>query len=175
MKIAINRENMMSTLSKLSVSLFLTLFVALTSFSAHARNTAEWNLGQDNLAIQGYDPVAYFPEGGGQAALGDETLEIEHEGVLYRFANQDNLDLFLSNPDKYEPTYGGWCATAMAMGQKIVIVPERFIVKGDRLFLFSFLNGNDAKVMWEQNPTGLERRADFNWKKVSGEDPRGKQ
>ena len=128
----------MSTLSKLSISLFLTFFMALTSFSAEARNITEWNLGQANLAIQGYDPVAYFPEGGGEAA------------------------------------FGGWCATAMSMGQKIVIIPERFIVKGNRLFLFSFLNGNDAKFMWEQNPAGMERRADFNWKKISDEDPRGK-
>ncbi|MBT6326752.1 MAG: YHS domain protein [Bdellovibrionales bacterium] len=164
----------MSTLSKLSISLFLTFFMALTSFSAEARNITEWNLGQANLAIQGYDPVAYFPEGGGEAALGEETLEIEHEGVLYRFTSQDNLNLFLSNPDKYEPAFGGWCATAMSMGQKIVIIPERFIVKGNRLFLFSFLNGNDAKFMWEQNPAGMERRADFNWKKISDEDPRGK-
>lgn len=164
----------MNTFSKLSVSAFLMLLMALTSFSAHARNISEWNLGEENLAIQGYDPVAYFPEGGGIALLGDVALEIEHEGALYRFSSQNNLNLFLSNPDKYEPAHGGWCSTAMAMGQKIVIVPERFIVKGDRLFLFSFLNGNDAKAMWEQNSAGLERRADFGWKKISGEDPRGK-
>jgi len=152
---------------------FLSLFAILLSFNAFAeRNINEWNLDSSKLAILGYDPVAYFAEGGGSPKLGLPEFEVNHEGVIYRFSSQENLQAFLSNSDKYEATYGGWCATAMAMGQKLVINPERFIVTGNRLFLFSFLNGNDARMMWEQDGAKLERRADFNWKKTSGEEVR---
>ncbi|PIP93707.1 MAG: YHS domain protein [Bdellovibrio sp. CG12_big_fil_rev_8_21_14_0_65_39_13] len=152
---------------------FLSVIVFLFSSNVFAqRNVSEWNLDASKVAISGYDPVAYFPEGGGLAKIGQAELELQHEGVLYRFSSQENLQLFLSNPEKYEATYGGWCATAMAMGQKLVINPERFVVTGNRLFLFSFLNGNDARMMWQQDSAKLERRADFNWKKVSGEEIR---
>ena len=46
--------------------------------------SADWNLGKDRLAIQGYDPVAYFPEGGGVAVNGDPNIATEYRGVAYR-------------------------------------------------------------------------------------------
>jgi YHS domain-containing protein len=80
------------------------------------RKPAEWNLGDQRLAIEGYDAVAYFPEGGGQPKSGDAALQVEHGGVLYRFATAAHRDLFLKDPARYEPAFGGWCA--YAMGQK---------------------------------------------------------
>lgn len=163
----------MKTLFKFILPFLLLLTLVGKSAFAGERNTTEWNLGEENLAILGYDPVAYFPEGGSEAKIGHDTLELNHEGVLYRFSSKANLDLFLEKPEKYEPAHGGWCSTAMSMGQKIIINPAKFVIKGSRLFLFSLMNGNDARSMWMMNAKKMERRADFNWKKVSGETPRG--
>lgn len=148
----------------------ILLLLSLLVTSVFARNVQEWNLPNSKLAVQGYDVVSYFNDSG--PLKGSDLHELNHEGVLYKFSSQQNLNEFLNEPNKYEPAHGGWCATAMASGQKIVINPLKYVIEGKRLFLFSFLNGADARVMWLQNPARLERRADFNWKRISGEDPR---
>jgi len=113
------------------------------------RKTAEWNLEKkDRLAIDGFDPVAYFPEGGGKALKGDAKFTHEHKGATYRFASQTNLDLFKNSPAKYEPAHGGWCSWAMIDGDKIQIEPESFIVKDGRLFLFHKGWLGDTRPKW---------------------------
>lgn len=153
------------------ISLFAVMAFAVSAFGFEGRVPSEYNLPGSKLAIQGYDPVAYFPEGGSAATKGLAELEIDFEGVKYRFATSENMQLFLSNPDKYEPAYGGWCATAMAFNSLVNINPLSFVVKGNRLFLFSAFNGRDARDTWNDDPRRLERRADRNWERRSGEDP----
>lgn len=86
----------------------------LSSTAPTSRATAAWNLaGTSHLALSGYDPVAYFPEGGGKPAKGAQSISLVHGGVLYRFATEANKAAFESNPARYEPAYGGWCAWAM--------------------------------------------------------------
>ncbi len=151
---------------------FITLLLSFSSVFAAGRNVAEWNLDSDNLAVQGHDVVSYFEKNANKATLGKSQYEITHEGVVYRFSTRENLEIFLANPEKYEPAHGGWCSTAMAFNQKIGIDPNKFVINGNRLFLFSFLNGSDGKVTWEADAARLERRADSNWKRISGEEPR---
>jgi YHS domain-containing protein len=139
----------------------------------NARNVAEWNLGKGNLAIQGYDPVAYFPEGGATAAKGEESITAEYEGVVYRFASAAHRETFLATPARYEPSHGGWCSYAMLEGDKVQVDPKSFIVKDGRLFLFykGFLG--DTRAKWMKADEAAETRtADAMWKKISGEDPR---
>jgi YHS domain-containing protein len=138
------------------------------------RNTAEYNLdsqGQPGFAIalKGYDPVSYFPEGGGKPQVGVKEFRLEYMGATYLFASAANADLFLQNPDKYEPAYGGWCAFAMASGTNIDIVPEYFSLSGNRLHLFF---SRRAKANFDADVTGFENRADNFWKQISGENPR---
>ncbi len=136
------------------------------------RNTAEWDLNKRDLAVQGYDPVAYFPEGGGKATKGKKSIEYRYKGVVYRFASARNRDLFKQAPDRYEPQYGGWCAWAMSQGGKTEINPKSFIVKDDKLFLFYDGLFGDTKKDWQQgNHTSLVKKADGNWKGFSNEDP----
>ena len=137
------------------------------------RSTNEWDLGKKNLAIEGYDPVAYFPEGGGKATKGDKKITLEHEGALYRFASTENRDRFAANPAKYEPAYGGWCAWAMLDGDKTEIDPKTFIVKDGRLFLFyNGFFGNTKKDWLKGDHDEQAARSDTEWKKLSGESPR---
>jgi peroxiredoxin/YHS domain-containing protein len=138
------------------------------------RATDQWNIAKrSKLAIDGYDPVAYFPEGGGKATRGKESFEAEYKGVKYRFVSAAHRDLFLKNPAKYEPAHGGWCSWAMREGDKVDVDPASFIVKDGRLFLFyNGLLGN-TQAKWSKGDHIKEAaEADAQWKKLSGELPR---
>jgi YHS domain-containing protein len=136
------------------------------------RNIKEWDVKSGKPAIDGYDPVAYFPEGGGKPTKGDKKFEYTYKGVLYRFASQKNLDLFKQAPDRYEPAHGGWCSWAIRTGDKTEINPKTFIVKNDRLYLFyNGLLGNTKKDWEKGNHDTLLAEADGAWKKISSEEP----
>jgi len=137
------------------------------------RNISKWNLPKrgEKIAIKGYDPVAYFPEGGGTATKGSKEFSAEHKGVLYRFATAANRDLFLANPARYEPAPGGWCSCAMRENDTVDVNPKAFVVKEDRLFLFYDGFGGDTRAKWlKTDPNASATTADTAWKTLSGED-----
>lgn len=132
-----------------------------------------YNLGKQRLAVQGYDPVAYFAEGGGKARKGSPRFTATHRGVTYRFADQKNLERFRKTPDKFEPAYGGWCAYAMRAGDKVEVDAESFLIQDGRLMLF--YNGffNNTRKSWSKGDTKAQaKKADGAWKKISGESAR---
>ncbi|MBC85930.1 MAG: hypothetical protein CL677_02035 [Bdellovibrionaceae bacterium] len=139
------------------------------SDDGQTRNVAQYNLVDNTVGLKGFDPVSIFPEGGGVALEGDPELFLDFKGVVYYFANMENLNVFLEDPDKYEPTYGGWCATAMASGQKIDIQNDLYYINGRRAHYFV---SADARTAFIENIRRLERRADRNWNRISGEAPR---
>jgi YHS domain-containing protein len=129
----------------------------------------QYNLEKSALAIQGYDPVAYFTQS--KAVKGSEANSFAYKGVAYRFASAANLKAFQASPDKYEPQYGGWCAYAMgATGEKVEVDPETFKVVDGKLYLFyhSFINNTLTK--WNKDEANLHRKADVSWSKfVAGQ------
>src|SRR5262245_10968737 len=129
--------------------------------------TQHYNLGADKVALSGYDPVGYFTQG--KALKGRKGLSATHGGVTYQFASEENKKLFAESPDKYLPTYGGWCATAMAKGEKVQIDPTNFKVTNGRLFLFFRAFYANAIKDWNKDEPNLTAKADANWKKISGE------
>jgi peroxiredoxin Q/BCP len=126
-----------------------------------------YNLGPDKVAIGGYDPVAYFTPG--KALKGRKEISASHRGVTYQFASEENKQRFAEAPEKYVPTYGGWCATAMAKGEKVEIDPANFKVTNGRLFLFFKAFYANALKDWNKDEPNLTARADANWKKLTGE------
>jgi hypothetical protein len=131
-----------------------------------ARDLSQYNLGKDGLALGGFDPVAYFPEGGGRAWKGLAELEVVHEGVRYRFASEETRAMFAKRPAKYEPQYGGWCAYAMASGEKVEIDPKSFLVAEDELFVFDKSLVSDSRRKWLKDAAELQPRADRAWAKL---------
>ncbi len=138
---------------------FAALVKKITEHSTD-RETKEANLDR-GLALQGYDPVAYFDEH--QALPGVARLESMHRGVKYRFATSEHRKAFNEEPAKYLPTYGGWCATAMAEGKKVEIDPKTFKVTDGRLFLFYNGFWGNALNDWKKNEPALTARADEHW------------
>jgi len=95
--------------------------VAAAMNEAAGRNIARYNPDHahgDSIAISGMDPVSFYVDA---PAVGSESIQETHQGVTYRFSTDGNRLVFLANPNKYEPTYGGWCARAMATGSPVPI------------------------------------------------------
>jgi len=130
------------------------------------RDVSQFNLGKDGLALEGYDPVAYFEEGGGKPSEGSKEIELRYQGVLYRFASEKNKGLFEKQPARYEPAYGGWCAYAMAKGEKVEIDPKSFLVTDGVLTVFYKGLFNDTRKKWLKKPDELKKQADAAWKKI---------
>lgn len=131
------------------------------------RDLSHFHLGKDGLAITGFDPVSYFPEGGGKPKEGSERIVYRYRGVLYRFASEANKEKFVADPRKYEPAYGGYCAYGMAKENKVEIDPKSFLIENGKLMLFfdGFLADTRAKWL-DEGGRKLSPKADRYWESL---------
>lgn len=115
----------------------------------------------DTGAIGGYDPVAYHTQD--KPVPGSANITYVWNGATWRFASEANRDLFVANPERYAPQYGGYCALGTAYGHKASTVPEAFAVVDGKLYL-----NHDAGVQakWDENRSGFIAEADGKWKAV---------
>jgi YHS domain-containing protein len=144
---------------------FLLLSFVINGFS----QTDELRIKQFNLengvGIKGYDPVAYFVKN--KAIKGKKDFSINYKGINYHFISSANLETFRSNPAKYEPQYGGWCAYAMGKeGSKVEVDPETYKIIDGKLFLFYNRFFNNTLKSWNLDETNLHILADANWQKT---------
>ena len=116
---------------------------------------------EDGVAIQGYDPVAYFSES--KPVKGSNEFSYEWQGATWHFSNAENRDLFAAEPDKYAPQYGGYCAWAVKEGTTAPIDPQAWKIVDGKLYLN--LNPNIQK-RWEEDIPGNIAKADQNWPEV---------
>lgn len=70
----------------------------------------QFNIDKYGLALQGYDPVSYFE---GKAQKGSSSIFYFYKGIRYEFFSQTHLEKFKASPERFEPSYGGWCAYDM--------------------------------------------------------------
>lgn len=94
------------------------------------------------LAIEGYDPVAYFVLGAPIKGLPD--FEASQAGAVWRFHNEGNRASFAAHPEVYGPQFGGYDPTDIARGVIVAGNPRFFLVTGDRLYLFALEANRDA-------------------------------
>ena len=124
------------------------------------------NTSTTGLALQGYDPVAYFTDGA--ATKGNFKITAIHDGATYRFANEDHKAAFEADPAAYLPQYGGFCAFGTAMGFKFDADPTQWkIVEGEL-----FLNlAPEIHARWEGDQANLIGQADANWTEIADKAP----
>ena len=117
-----------------------------------------------NVAIRGYDPVAYFTEE--KAVKGSREFTLGWQGADWRFASAENRDLFAANPEQYAPQYGGYCAWAVSRNYTAPTDPDAFTLVGGKLYL-----NYNAKVMeqWLEDRDANIEQADENWPAVLNE------
>ena len=153
-------------MQKIFLILTLHLFShTFTNAQTTAQRTEKFNL-SGKLALQGYDPVAYFTQK--KAVKGSATHTATYEGVQYNFSSAGNKAKFLATPSQFEPEYGGWCAYALgARNMKIEIDPETFKIINGKLYLFYNAYFNNTLTSWNKNEKTLLPKANANWAKLS--------
>lgn len=153
-------------MNRLIITLIISAFTfGLAAAQSPAERKKEFNLDKSGLAIEGYDPVAYFTTQ--KAVVGKKDIALVSNGVTYHFSSPQNRELFKSSPAKYEPQYGGWCAYAMGdSGEKVDIDPETFKITDGKLYLFYNKFFNNTKKTWNKDEQQLKSKADINWKKI---------
>ncbi len=110
-----------------------------------------------NVAIKGYDPVAYFTEG--KATKGSEDHTLKWLGANWRFTSEDHKKAFAANPIKYAPQYGGHCAVGTSSNDTTNdIDPEAWAIIDGKLYL------NYSKEVRKLLNEKRIAKADANWK-----------
>ena len=124
-----------------------------------------FNIDKNNVAISGYDPVAYFTQN--KAVKGSKEFAVNVSGIIYYLSTLENKNTFIANYKKYEPMYGGWCAFAMgASNEKVEIDPATFKILDGKLYLFYNSWGNNTLKKWNKDETTLHPNADKNWSNI---------
>jgi len=142
-------------MKKVALLLLLTLGLALPS---SAQTKTLFNLNKSGVAIQDYDPVAFFTDG--KPVKGKPEFAARHAGAVYYFASQEHLDLFNQNPAKYEPAYGGYCAFGVSRNKLVEIDPEAFQIVNGRLLL-QYSKG--VRDDFNKDTQGNLAKAEANW------------
>lgn len=137
---------------------YLFLVFAVLALPAFGQNKTLLNLDKTGVAIQGYDPVAFFTDK--KPVKGDEKFLVKHGGAIYFFASKEHRDLFKENPAKYEPVFGGYCAFGVSRNKLVEIDVDAFqIVDGKLLLQYS----KSVRDDFNKDTQGNLTKADANW------------
>lgn len=145
----------------LGVLMAVAVLTVVAPAAARAGEPPVYTAFLSNLAVNGYDPVAYFAEG--RPVAGSSAHETKYQGATWRFASAAHKAAFDADPAKYAPQYGGYCAWAVSQGYTAKSDPEAWRIVGGKLYL-----NYDAGVLktWELNVVGNIEAADANWPKL---------
>ncbi len=133
-------------LARLSLAVFCAL--AFSPFAAQAATTERVIVNRyTGLAIEGFDPVAYFVDA--RAVI-----------AVWRFRNEGNRASFVAHPDIYGPQFGGYDPVDLARGVTYAGNPRFWLIAGQRLYLFGREDNRDA---FAADPERFQRKATSRW------------
>ena len=140
----------------------MTAFTLLVLFAGMAARAGEVNTGYfGDVAIKGYDPVAYFTMS--RPVKGSQEFAFEWLAAKWHFSSDEHRSLFAKNPVKYAPQYGGYCSDGVAYGDTTTnIDPTAWRIIDGKLYLNS---DQGAATEIEELP-GQREKAAANWPKV---------
>ena len=127
--------------------------VAATNINKDART---------NVALEGYDPVAFFTVG--EATKGSPGVQAEHNGAVYFFADEANKATFLADPESFLPAYGGYCAFGASKNLLLPVDIQTWeIIDGKLILQYS----DGAKETFSQDVEGYLEKADEYWNSIN--------
>ena len=131
----------------------LRAFVAVAAMSAATGAFAadiDMNADANDVAISGYDPVAYFSDS--EATKGSAEYTATYKNAIYHFSSAENRDLFRADPGAYAPQYGGYCAFGVTMEKKFDVDPEAWKIVDNKLYLnCQQVASLEIFLLWLQN------------------------
>ena len=146
----------------MTVSLRLTIAVCVTAAGIGAVAAAgpqpPVNVSRDQLALRGYDAVAYSTTG--QPTQGSTSFEHRWNGAVWRFSTAANRDQFAKEPERYAPEFGGYCAYAVSRGYTADGDPDAWRIVDGRLYLNY---SKRVQRLWEADIPGNIAKGRQNW------------
>ena len=141
----------------------LAVIILAVMAQVHAQKAEVYSPG--GKAIKGYDPVAFFTDS--KPVMGSEKFSYSWNGATWLFSNQQNLQRFKANPEKYAPQYGGYCAYGASKGRKVPSEIDTWTIFNNKLYL----NYNqDVKETWVKDEPGYIQKADKQWPELKGKE-----
>lgn len=113
---------------------------------------------KNELAIGGFDAVAFFEQKEAMRGSSDYTYELK--GVSWNFSTEDGLERFKVDPEKFQPEFGGYCAFAVSKGFTATPDPNSWYVHNDKLFLFA---DTGVKDKWVSQLPGILETGTKKW------------
>ncbi|MEX0340178.1 MAG: YHS domain-containing (seleno)protein [Arenibacterium sp.] len=149
-------------LKSIATAVALSIATATASLAAGP----ELNASSTGLALQGYDPVAYFTKG--EPTKGNWKITTIHNDAMYRFESEEHKAAFEADPEAYLPEYGGYCAFGAAMGFKFDGDPNHWKIVDGELYLNI---SQDIQERWVTDIPGFIQKADANWGDIENKTP----
>ncbi len=148
-------------MKKISLLLLVAILSCTISHAQVELRKKHFNV-EKGIALQGYDPVAYFTQN--KAVKGSKQFAVSAEGIVYYLSSEANKALFLKDYKKYEPQYGGWCSYALGnSNEKVEIDVNKFKIIDGKLYLFYYSWTNNTLNKWNKDETNLKTKATANW------------
>jgi YHS domain-containing protein len=143
-------------MKQIVICLILVLLMACGRSNQHSEIFAP-----GGKAIKGYDAVAFFVAG--KPVAGNDSWSYSWKGAEWLFSSKENLESFSSDPEKYAPQYGGYCAYGTANGHKAPTETDTWTIVDNKLY---FNYSSKVKEMWLKDQKALIEKADKNWPSV---------
>lgn len=113
---------------------------------------------ETRIALDGYDPVAYFTDG--RPIKGSQDFVFAFDDAAYYFESAEHREMFVADPDHYAPQYSGYCAINVSRGKKLHADPEAWVISDGRLFVFG---AKEGVQIFAQDPRAIVTQANANW------------
>lgn len=153
------------------MNFFKSIFIILVFLTSVSESFSQSKVfaNEQNIAINGYDAVAYFNQH--EAVRGNNEHAVKKNGATYYFSAAENAKTFKTNPNAYQPQYGGYCAFAMGMkGARVPSDPTTFKIRDGKLYFFfnDYYEGKpfNTIIPWNGSETQMLSKANTNWKNL---------
>ncbi len=134
-------------------------FLCLFLLSCVGYSGDYFNANEQGVAIDGFDPVAYFELK--RAVRGSDAHQASWQGATWYFSNEEHKKMFLADPERFSPKYGGWCAMAMTGGQ-VVEVDFENAWTADVSGLYFNVN-KDVRLRWLRGYNRNVKKGNERW------------
>lgn len=142
---------------------FMAVFVCLLVLSSPLM-AADIYKNRVGVAVDGYDVTAYFTRQ--KPRKGSPHFSYSWAGATWYFASAQARDLFKQDPQRYAPSYGGYCSNGLAEGHKVGADPLNWRIIDGRLYLFF---SDYGRSQWDTDVKALMQSADETWSELKSE------
>ena len=154
-------------MAKIQFFALIALFACCNAYGAEPEHDIHDHsiCAPDGVAIGGYDLVSYHQASGPQLGSSDITTRVAE--LTYRFTSTANKERFLASPERYLPSYRGWCSMNLAMGRLACPDFSNYKIQDGRLYLFEHAGFTNGRDVWNTDPTVHRQSADQNFERFT--------